>query len=192
MRHQRSFGRHNFENSRSYLLPPNTINEELEVVKLLFHDTNTRMQNLRERSFKTAIQTVTLNLIALGGLIANKVALTYTAKILGSSLLASFNVAIIVYMYFKGTAFGRANAELVIYKQELLSKSSLVSGKIKLKQPGAFSFWSGSGILMLAITVSGICGVLALWFQLISAEQKEITYKTPPQQTKAVNNKSSS
>ena len=184
--------RYKFGNSPNFLIRPSPVDEGLEIVKLLFHDTNVRMQNLRERTFKTTIQSVTLNLIALGGLIANKVVLTYAAKLLGSSLLISFNVVIIIYMYFKGTAFGRAKNELLIYKQELINKSPQVSEKVKLKKAGSFSFWSGSGILIVSIAVSGICTVLALWFQLTSSEQNNTIYQSLPKQLKIITHQANS
>jgi len=143
-----------------------TVDRELDVLKILYEEKGRRLQFIAERSFKSTLQIITLNLLVLGGLIANKLTLSIEAKLLGSITITVFNAAMVLYIVIKGRGYIKEKSDFTTIEKALTEKSPSIIGRTYLNSSGGF--WTGSGIFAGVIIISCICTVLALWIKLVA------------------------
>lgn len=141
--------------------------DEMEALKTLHGGQLQALTLNAERAFSATLQCVTLNVISLGGLIAAKLTLQVDAKILGSVVLIMFNFLVCNYLYFKDVRYQIIKSQLLIIENALIEKSPSIRGKIIIKNKKRYSTLTGTGLFIIAIIISCLCTVFALWRPLI-------------------------
>ncbi len=141
--------------------------EQLESLKALYGAHLEGLHALRERSFATTVQSLSLNVVVLAGLIAGRIALLPIAKVLGSLVLAVFGALVCAYLIFKGRGYRKLKTALVAIERALVARSGLPAQSIGKREADACSFWTGSGIFCVAVGICTACTIAALWVPLV-------------------------
>ena len=148
----------------SPIIHGNNVKPDIEILKLLYEEKGRRLQFLAERSFNSTLQIITLNVIVLGGLIANKMTLLYEAKMLGSISIAVLNLLVISYVIRKGEGYIKEKEDFKLIEKIFIENSPSITNSLKGVNSG--SFWAGTGTFVFAIFISFICTIIAVWIKL--------------------------
>ena len=143
---------------------------EVGILKEIHSDLSSQLRFTAERSFTTALQTVTLNLVVLGGLIIKNMALLPQAKWLGSIMLVSFNITIIIYLHAKGRGYYRVKKELLVIRTALMRECHSIQPDAIRTEPSKLAFFTGTGIFMLAVAIACVCAVCGFWVHLTNGQ----------------------
>ena len=82
----------------------------LDVLKAFLDQKTSILNNLSERSFTTALQAITLNVIVVAAMASGKVELSLSGQRLGSVVLVAFNMSIAWYLYWKAKSHHAARS----------------------------------------------------------------------------------
>lgn len=144
---------------------------ELDALRTL-HDGY--LQNLHassERSFRTVLQTLTLNVAVVAGLVglvAGKVMLAAPGRWVGSMLLFVFNGVVIAYLVRQASFYVREREQFRNIRNSLLDKCPSIKSKEHEKERGiCCPVWSGSGLFCIAVVIAAFCSIAALWLPLV-------------------------
>lgn len=161
---------------------------EVDILKAIYTELSAQLKFTSERSFTSTIQTITLNLVVLGGLIVNKIALSYQAKLLGSIMLVAFNASILSYIFSKGTGYAKVKKELLAVRSSLANRCSSLNVNIIQATLSKTAFFKGTGMMFLAVAISCICTICGLWLPLTEVtNQPEVDAKPPVNMQPAAN-----
>lgn len=141
---------------------------ELDALRTL-HDGH--LQNLHassERSFRTVLQTLTLNVAVVAGLVAGKVTLAEPGRWVGSILLVVFNGVVITYLLRQASIYVREREEFRRIRKALLDKCPSITSEERGKEHCVCCpLWSGSALFCVAVVIAAICSIAALWVPLV-------------------------
>jgi hypothetical protein len=129
----------------------------LDVLKAFLDQKTSILNNLSERSFTTALQAITLNVIVVAAMASGKVELSLSGQRLGSVVLVAFNMSIAWYLYWKAKSHHAARSQLWSIEQAMAHAARLTQD-FHVGRPGTFwpTFFKGSGVMIFAVLVAGI------------------------------------
>lgn len=139
----------------------------LDVLKAFLDQKTSILNNLSERSFTTALPAITLNVIVVAAMASGKVELSLSGQRLGSVVLVAFNMSIAWYLYWKAKSHHAARSQLWSIEQAMAHAARLTQD-FHVGRPGTFwpTFFKGSGVMIFAVLVAGICAFCGLWMSL--------------------------
>ena len=153
---------------------------ELDALKTL-HDGH--IQYLRassERQFRTVLQTLTLNVAVVAGLIAGKVILSEPGKWFGSILLLVFNVVVVLYLLRQASVYDREREQFKTVRRALLNKCPSIKPEDHDKEQCiCCPLWSGSGLFCVAVVIAAVCSIAALWVPLVASSSQSSPAANP-------------
>lgn len=145
---------------------------ELDALKTLYGGYLENLHASSERSFRTVLQTLTLNVAVVAGLVglaAGGVTLSEWARWFGSTLLLVFNFAVIAYLWRQATFYIRERAQFKNVRKALLDKCPGIKAE---PEEGArcicCPLWSGSTLFCVAVVIAASCSIAALWVPLLA------------------------
>jgi hypothetical protein len=132
-----------------------------------------------ERSFRTTLQTLTLNVAVVAGLIgllsATKVELSMPGKSFATVLLFIFNYTIVTYLRKLGNFHKEERAKFQLIQKALGKLAQADFMEIPPKSDRWFLIFTGSGLFRVAVTIAAFCSVVALWIPLITPEPSAVS-----------------
>lgn len=146
---------------------------ELDALKTL-HDGHLQyLSASSERQFRTVLQTLTLNVAVVAGLIgleAGKIMLSGLGKTFGSILLFVFNVLVIAYLLRQQCVYLRERQQFKKIRGALFDKCPSLKSEYSDKELCIFCpSWSGSVLFCVLVVIAAICSIGALWFPLLTS-----------------------
>lgn len=147
---------------------------ELDALRALHDGYLQRLHASSERQFRTVLQTLTLNVAVVVGLVgvaAKDLILSEAARWASSVLLGAFNGAVIWYLLRQGTFYVREREEFKSIRGALLDKCPSIKPQERKKDHCAcFSLWSGSGLFCVAVALAALCAIAAFWIPLVASQ----------------------
>lgn len=144
--------------------------QKCDALKALFEGELGTLKALSERSFSTTLQALTLNLAVVAGLVAGKVTLSTDGKLIGSILLFVFNFLVGSYLLSKSRAHHREKLRLKQIQASLADVAGINLSDPSDKPSFWRSFFGGSGIFILAVTIAAACSIFAMWVSLLQQD----------------------
>ena len=155
--------------SKSGATPPqfkgeiSSVEKDLLVMLHKSHDTNLKF--LAQRSFKTTIQAVTLNLIIVGAL--PELSFPTNARPVATAIVIIFNLLVFFYLVAKGKTYYQLKTHLKIIEAKVISQCSLLRDEPDLKSNEVAYWkrllWDGTAIFCAVVAASCMCSLNAIW-----------------------------
>lgn len=147
---------------------------EVDALRTLHDGYLQTLQASSERQFRTLLQTLTLNVAVVGGLVglaAGKITLSELGRWVGTALLLWFNFVVVVYLLRQGSFYAREREQFRSIRKALLTKCpSMGSVADDKKQCLCWLLWSGTGSFSVAVVIAAICSIMALWMPLVASQ----------------------
>jgi hypothetical protein len=146
---------------------------ELDALKTLYGGHLGNLHAVSDRSFHMLLQTLTLNVAVVGGLVglaAGKVILSDPGKWFGTILLFVFNATIIIYLLRQAYIYRRERQQLQKIKKALWDKCPSIKSDDKDEERFCCCpLWTGSGLFCVAVVIATFCSIAALWVPLVAS-----------------------
>lgn len=156
---------------------------ELDTLKTLYDGHLGILHATSDRSFHALLQTLTLNVAVVGGLVAldaEKVMLSDPGKWFGSILLFVFNATVIGYLLRQAYIYRREKQQFQKIKKALWDKCPSIKSDYKDEdQFCCCPLWTGSGLFCVAVVIATFCSIAALWVPLVASPYQN-TQSTNP------------
>jgi len=150
---------------------------KFDVVKTLYEGQLSTIKTISERSFSATLQTVSLNVAIVAGLVGSKVILSPSGRKIGSILVIVFNGLVTLYLISKSRAHHREKKKLIEIQNILADLGEI--DVIKQKKLTILHFWKsffgGTFIFISSIIIATYCSISALRTQLIEPETPKVS-----------------
>lgn len=144
---------------------------EVDALRTLYDGYRQTLQASSERQFRTLLQTLTLNVAVVAGLIGlamGKVVLSEPGKWVGSILLLLFNLFVVAYLLRQGSFYVRERGQFQRIRQALLERCPTVKLAGDQQRCSCCLLWSGTGLFSVSVVIAAICSIMALWMPLVA------------------------
>lgn len=141
---------------------------EMEALKTLHDGHLQKLHALSDRPFHVMLQAVTLNVAVVAGLIAGAVNLVLQGKVLGTVLLAAFNILVLAYIQRQGSLYEEEKEQYRNIEASLLGKCPSLTSlpSISKNKNSCSECLTGTKSFYMAVMIAAICSILALWCPL--------------------------
>jgi hypothetical protein len=143
---------------------------QIEPLKVLYDGGLATLRSLSERSFTTTLQAITLDVAVVAGLIGSKAELSLIGKSISCVLLLLFNAFIIGYLISKARAHHREKKQFITVQSAIRQLSELnCNGNEENEVSFWRSFFGGSGLFIVSVTLAGAVAASALWVPMLTS-----------------------
>jgi len=147
---------------------------EVDALRTLYEGYLKTLQASSERQFRTLLQTLTLNVAVVAGLIGlatGKVVLLEPGRWVGSILLFLFDLVVAAYLLRQGSFYVRERKQFQSIRKALLEKCPSVKlGTDDKEQSLCCHLWSGTVLFSVAVVIAAICSITAIWTPLVASQ----------------------
>ena len=141
----------------------------LDALMALYGAQREILKTLSERSFSTALQTLTLNVAVVAGLIGSKVNLSANGKWVATWMLLIFHILVVSYLISKSRAHHREKRKLDAVQQAIAATGGVEAHFSSKNGPSYVrSFFGGSGIFTSAVALACACSIWAVHTRLLA------------------------
>lgn len=142
--------------------------QTLDALKVLYDGQHDALKLLSERSFSTTLQTLTLDVGVVAGLIGSNAALSSAGQFIAIILLTVFHAVVIGYLLAKSRAHFRARMRLNQIQYSIAIQAGVDTLFHSDKNDSYLrSFIGGTGLFVVAVVLSGMCSIVAVQSPLL-------------------------
>lgn len=146
---------------------------EMEALKVLHDGHLQNVHALSERPFEVVLQTVTFNVVVVAGLVAGEVELSQWGKVLGTVLLAVFNLAVIAYILRQGSIHKDERERYVQARDALRAKCQSLPSQASSSTDGCcVRCLTGTSLFVLVVLTAAAFSITALWVPFTTQSSK--------------------